>query len=232
MQSMTRALDLLHPAPILNQAHPVFVLVGSARAPVTSIVADPSRFGSAIRCFLSPFDAVMELLFLRRRGDKTVEAVRRSNFLARDFFYSRTFRQRPLSVHIAWLAHDHRLVARPDGFLARIACDQDARWRVRIRASDELVVSARTWSTLDRLHEDAGLFAWRDTLQLVRGWLVTPAEAEAVLERAFSALAAVEPIVIPVDEATQLALYDPEAGCWHFVPRTVLVQNASACQRD
>ena len=36
-------------------------------------------------------------------------------------------------------------------------------------------------------------------------------------------LDAVDVIVVPPGDAEQLALYNPEAGCWHFVPRVETV---------
>uniref|UniRef100_UPI003BEEC6AD hypothetical protein n=1 Tax=Burkholderia arboris TaxID=488730 RepID=UPI003BEEC6AD len=194
-------------------------------------MADPSRFGPAIRCFLSPFDAVLELLLLRRHQDQAVGAVRRSNFLSRDFFYSHPFRQRPLTIHVAWLAHERRLVSHPDGYLIRVTRDQPARWRVQPHAEDKMMIDAGTWTILDRLHERAGLFAWRETLHGVREWLATPASTEHVTRCAFAAADAIESISVPEDEATQLALYDPEAGCWHFVPREAIVHKSPAQRR-
>ncbi|WGY72028.1 hypothetical protein KEC55_19645 [Burkholderia cepacia] len=82
-----------------------------------------------------------------------------------------------------------------------------------------MAIEAETWSVLERLYESAGLFAWEDVLENARQWVAAPAVAEASLRRAVAALDAVEPIVLPAEEAEQLALYDPEAGCWHFVRR-------------
>jgi hypothetical protein len=126
-------------------------------------------------------------------------------------------------LHVAWLAHGQRLVAADDGRLIRIAREQSAQWRMRHRVPETMSIESGTWAVLDRLHEQAGLFAWRDTLGISRRWLDTPAAAETALHRAVAALGSIEPIVVPADRAEQLALYDPEAGCWHFVPRELIV---------
>ncbi|WP_165581754.1 hypothetical protein [Burkholderia cepacia] len=82
-----------------------------------------------------------------------------------------------------------------------------------------MAIEAATWSTLDRLHQSAGLFAWQETLQIARRWLASPAVEEASLRRAVAALDAVDVIAVPPGDAKQLALYNPETGCWHFVLR-------------
>ncbi|KEZ05851.1 hypothetical protein GQ57_10610 [Burkholderia sp. MSh2] len=159
------------------------------------------------------------MVFLQRRASGTVEAVLMSSRLPASVFYSGRFRQRPLTIHVAWLAHENRLVGNQDGLLIRAARDQAARWRLNTRSSPAMAIEAETWSVLDRLYESAGLFAWEYALENARQWMAAPAVAEASLRRAVAALDAVKPIVVPVEDAEQLALYDPEAGCWHFVPR-------------
>ncbi|WP_174387725.1 hypothetical protein [Burkholderia metallica] len=37
-----------------------------------------------------------------------------------------------------------------------------------------------------------------------------------------AALEAFESIVVPVDRAEQVALFDPESGQWHFMPRDTI----------
>ncbi len=208
--------------PLLNQAHPVYVLAASAYPPVRTIVVDPSRFGPAPRCFFSPFDALLEMLLLQRQKGQPVVAVAHSGFLSSHFFYSHPLRQRPLTMHVAWLAHEARLVTDSNGFAIRVAREQAARWRVRSRTLNEMMIDAGTWSLLDRAHECAGLFAWRETMQLVRGWFAAPAASEAALRRALIALDTVGTVAISVDRATQLAMYDPETGGWHFIPRNAV----------
>ncbi|WP_342706099.1 hypothetical protein OHZ10_36250 [Burkholderia arboris] len=198
--------------------HLVYVLATPAGVDVSSVLADCSRFGPAVRCFLSPFDALLEMVFLRRRASGTVEAVLMSSRLPASVFYSGRFRHRPLTIRVAWLAHENRLVANQDGLLIRAARDQAARWRLNPRYRPAMAIEAETWLVLDRLYESAGLFAWEDVLENARQWVAAPAVAEASLRRAVAALDAVESIVLPAEEAEQLALYDPEAGCWHFVP--------------
>ncbi|WP_412529645.1 hypothetical protein [Burkholderia lata] len=201
---------------------PVFVLTTPAPADVSAVLADQSRFGPAVRCFLSPFDALLGMVFLQRQDSDAVEAVLQSGRLPVGIFFSNRFRQRPLTVHVAWLAHENRLIAHQDGHLIRAARDQAAQWRMSPRRHPVMAIEAETWAILDRLYESAGLFAWRDTLQIARRWLASPTVEESSLRRAVAALDAVAPMVVPAGEAKQLALYDPEAGCWHFVPRDVI----------
>ncbi|HEM7901571.1 TPA: hypothetical protein U2L33_005698 [Burkholderia cenocepacia] len=220
---MTSAVDPFAESLAREQAQPVFALTTPTREDTASVVADATRWGPAVRCFLSPFDALLDSLFLRRLDPNAIEAVVRSNRLPPEIFYSSWLRQRPLVLHVAWLAHGQRLVTADDGRLIRIAREQSAQWRVRHGIPETMSIESGTWAVLDRLHEQAGLFAWRDTLEISRRWLDTPATAEAALHRAVAALGSIEPIVVPADRAEQLALYDPEAGCWHFVPRELIV---------
>jgi hypothetical protein len=48
---------------------------------------------------------------------------------------------------------------------------QSAQWRVRHRIPETMSIESGIWAVLDRLHEYAGLFAWRDTLEISRRWL-------------------------------------------------------------
>ncbi|RBL66883.1 hypothetical protein C3E98_035115, partial [Pseudomonas sp. MWU13-2625] len=60
-------------------------------------MADQSRFGPPVRCFLSPFDALLDMVFLRNKDSDAVEAVLQSSRLPAGIFYSGRFRQRPLT---------------------------------------------------------------------------------------------------------------------------------------
>lgn len=91
---------------------------------------------------------------------------------------------------------------------------------------EKMAIDSGTWAALNQLHERAGLFAWCDTLQIVHQWFAEPAAAEPALQRSVTALEAIESIVVPVDRGEQVALFDPESGQWHFVPRdTVKLTN-------
>ncbi|MCA8061083.1 hypothetical protein [Burkholderia sp. AU38729] len=71
--------------PVQYRERPVFVMTSPTRLHVTSVAADFSRYGPAVRCFLSPFDALLEMLFLRRKDLNAVEAVARSSLLPLNF---------------------------------------------------------------------------------------------------------------------------------------------------
>ncbi|MPV70485.1 hypothetical protein [Burkholderia sp. BE17] len=185
-------------------------------------MADISRYGPAVRCFLSPFDALLEMRFMRQNDPDAVNGVVRSNLLPIGIFYSSRFRQRPLAVHLAWLAHHQRLVAHNDGQLIRVVRDQAPQWRMQPRSPERMEIDSETWAVLDRLHERAGLFAWRDTLQIVQQWFANPVAAESTLQRTVTALDTIESIVVPVGRAEQVAVFDPESGQWHFVPRDTI----------
>ncbi|WP_126878316.1 hypothetical protein [Paraburkholderia kururiensis] len=66
---------------------------------------------------------------------------------------------------------------------------------------------------MDRLHESAGGFAWRETLQDVSTW--DSIRARRVVDRALGLIDVVSAEDTRCDE---VALFDPEFQQWHFVP--------------
>ncbi|AOI84697.1 hypothetical protein [Burkholderia cepacia] len=140
---------------MLDYEHAVYVLTTPTPMDVLSVLSDRSDFGPAVRCFLPPFDALLEMVFLLRHDAKAVEGVLLSSHLPCRVLYSGGFRQRPLTVRLAWLAHENRFVVHHDGHLFRVARDQAARWRQHQTA---VAIEATAWLTLDRLYQSAGLF--------------------------------------------------------------------------
>lgn len=182
-----------------------------------NLFTDQTPIGPAVRCFFSPFDALLDglgLLLQDRPVDLTIRPVRD---VAPEAFLSSPGFQRPLTFHVAWLAHDHRLVAQENGCLIRMALPQGTRPRDGGRQSVQ--IDPDVWTTIDALHQEAGLFAWRETHKTVRQWLDAPVSARDSLERALCLRYNPPLIQLAPYEAKQLALYDPEAARWHFVPR-------------
>ncbi len=76
-------------------------------------------------------------------------------------------------------------------------------------------IDAKAMGQIDRLHERAGLFAWRETyrdfaradLRDVQGALVHALESMPV------ALGSRD-----IAQCNELALFDAEFGLWHFIP--------------
>jgi hypothetical protein len=65
------------------------------------------------------------------------------------------------------------------------------------------------------MYDHAGLFAWRETCESIWFWRV-----EQRHKMTDQAIRAVRTMSVPVSaSATQAALFDPEVGQWHFVPR-------------
>lgn len=82
-----------------------------------------------------------------------------------------------------------------------------------------MVIDHDTLDMLDRVHERAGLFAWQETLESIREEFAKPFLQQTGLRRAIASFDDILTIRVSMDDATQLALYDPEAARWHFVPR-------------
>ncbi|NYH16285.1 hypothetical protein [Paraburkholderia bryophila] len=186
----------------------------------TKLFTDRTSVGHAVRCFLSPFDAMLDGLGLISQELSVHFEIRPVRNVAPEAFLSCRGFQRPLSFHLAWLAHDYRLVVRENGCLTRLTLTQGRRPR---GDSDQqsLQIDSDVWTIIDALHQQAGLFAWRETQKAVRQWLDAPASARDALERAFCLRDDPPLIQFAPNEAKQLALYDPEAARWHFVQRQV-----------
>lgn len=182
-----------------------------------NLFTDQTPIGPAVRCFFSPFDALLDGLGLLLQDRPVDLSIRPARDVAPEAFLSSPGFQRPLTFHVAWLAHDHRLVAQENGCLIRMALPQGTRPRDGDRQS--LLIDPDVWMAIDALHQEAGLFAWRETHKTVRQWLDAPVSARDSLERALCLRYNPPLIQVALYEAKQLALYDPEAARWHFVPR-------------
>ena len=73
-----------------------------------------------------------------------------------------------------------------------------------------------TLETLDRVHEQAGLFAWRETVRDVARW-----DADKLRDTARFALKTMPTGVRTEAGPEQYALFDPEFRQCHFVPRAM-----------
>ncbi|ASL47543.1 hypothetical protein bAD24_III09115 [Burkholderia sp. AD24] len=183
-----------------------------------TLFTDRTSVGPAVRCFLSPFDAMLDGLGLIPQELSVHFEIRPVRNVPPEAFLSSVGFQRPLSFHLAWLAHDYRLVARENRCLTRMISTQGMRER---GDSDQqsIQIDSDVWTIIDALHQEAGLFAWLETQKVVRQWINAPAFARDSLERALSLRDNPPLIQLAPNDAKQLALYDPETARWHFVPR-------------
>jgi hypothetical protein len=116
-------------------------------------------------------------------------------------------------VHHAWIGRGGVIPVRPGSEPA--ACGTlTERWpRGRLI---RFKLNSDTLETLDRVHEQAGMFAWRETVRDVAHW-----DADKRRDTARFALATMPTGVRTETSPEQYALFDPEFRQWHFVPRVM-----------
>ncbi|WP_233864000.1 hypothetical protein [Paraburkholderia adhaesiva] len=169
--------------------------------------------GSAIRCFLSPIDAIIGAAGLAHRDEHY--AVLAAADLPPAAFLERGSADYHASLHVAWSARDGQVLLHVDGAPA----EQFTLLHQPFQETGGFEVSADALAALDRLYDRAGLFAWRETLVEVSRW--DRPRLEGICNQIAGTLresGCREPGV----RGNQLALFDPESCCWHFVPRSVL----------
>ncbi|MGV2290598.1 hypothetical protein AAHK20_17925 [Trinickia sp. YCB016] len=169
--------------------------------------------GRAIRCFLSPIDARIEAIWQLKPG-RRFYVMRASNIDCR-WFHEGSGRWRVAHLHLAWSAYRGRLLTRLNGM--------PRMWgRIQITsASDEphrFEVDEGTLLELDKLHESAGLFAWRETLEALSTW--DEDRCTRAAENAVSSLW----METGMQDVTSrhLAMFNPESERWHFVERSIM----------
>ncbi len=173
----------------------------------TCIVTEESEGGRAILCFLSQVDALIEFLQGYAIGEQyqiiPAQEVQPSAFRDADG------RVLIAKIHVGWPAIDGRLLLRPDGSFARYS----QVIHHRLQGPPTFEVDPGTLAEITRLHEAAGIFAWRETLDRARE--CDPGHLGHVAAHAMST---VEFAHGNPSQSQQIALFDLEAGHWRFLP--------------
>jgi hypothetical protein len=166
---------------------------------------------AALGYYLSPFDALIDV------SRALLCAMRTQTFSVRpvDAFRPQAVEApdgSPLiaSLHVAWRARSGRVLVRPDGRPNSLLC------------SNEEMESGRTVlepppgavCLIEAIHERAGLFAWRETMQTYDAW---DRRTLALLARQAWQRTPGEEVDDPLPDFDQCAVYDPEGQQWHFV---------------
>jgi hypothetical protein len=166
--------------------------------------------GRVIRCFVSPLDALIEATCLTKSGQRF--SVIDASSISRDAIQDDRGNRLHACIHHGWIgrggviplrpgsepaAYGELIKQRPRGRLIRFELDSDAL------------------ATLDRVHEQAGLFAWRETVRDVARW-----DPDRLRDTARFALETM-PTGVRTDTGPeeQYALFDPEFIQCHIVPR-------------
>lgn len=186
---------------------PAYVLMGVDRAGQRRVARERTASGLAVACFLSPVDALIEAERFRQMG--LCYRVTTAVSLPQDTFKDADGRGLIADVHLGWPVLNRCLLTRPSGALGGYArvMHHWAREPLSFEFDEQVLAE------VGRPHEWAGLFAWRETLDDMRAW-----SALRLMRVAQRALASIE--LTQIDATCyQVALFDPEAERWHFVPR-------------
>jgi hypothetical protein len=171
------------------------------------IATERTAGGRAILCYRSPVDALIEVLRFIQMGQRfqimPAEQVRQDAFLDADGHGLIA------DVHLGWPVIDGRLQTRPGGALGGYT----RLMHHRVHEPPSFEFDERVLAEAARLHERAGLYAWRETLDYVHTW--HPARLARVAARAWNSIGTERR---DAPQCRQVALCDPEAERWHFVP--------------
>ena len=173
--------------------------------------------GPAPVMYLSPFDAWLDATLASRSGTRYTVCTAR-DYDPRESILTHGGRLL-VSLHCAWAACDGKLLSGHTSLTALRHVQVMEIPRDRMSAID-LLVDRAVLETVERLHEHAGLFAFRDTYRMVPAW--SAAERHQALSMALRWLPGSAPPGSMINEA---ALYDPEACAWHFVPVSLFLNN-------
>ena len=111
-------------------------------------------------------------------------------------------------LRLAWPSKNRKIVLAQGRNTA--TCARLLRHRTSTGLPACFEVDDEAMEEVDRLHERAGLFAWRDTYREVPQWSFE--RQKLTLE---CALKSMETVEASLTECQEAALFDPEFGQWH-----------------
>lgn len=171
--------------------------------------------GSALAVHISPFDALLNAAFVSSPG-KPYHVVHAAAFDPRTLIRDSGGKLH-INLHCGWAASDGRIVVRRRGALASICIVQTEEIPEARRDAIDLEIDQHGIAKYERLREHAGLFAHADSHCLPETW--TEQQRHHAVALAIQRM----PGMVPVEaQINQVALYDPEAAQWHFVPIEIL----------
>lgn len=212
------------PFPSFFHEPPVYVIVAPQSPERTCVVYDRTATGPVIRGFLSLFDAELAARWMNRTGGRFYGL--RASLVDPSLFRAPDGKGFALNLHIGWRARHHQVMLGLGGGLMSLC--RPLRMHGRATAFE---VGDTTLALMDRVYEAAGLFAWRETLRDLENWEAGHwARAHARVRRPLfegGRCTLHEPDGFDhggghPEDWDQLAVFDPEAGQWHFVPRDVV----------
>lgn len=196
-------------APPLFRRLPAWVLTFRDGEGFECIGKERTEAGLTTTCYQSPLDAAIEAVYLGKYHRRhRVNAASEFDIGA---YLEEGGRSLVAAMHIGWPAHEGRLLLHPDGRLGRTC----RLMRQPLGVPPTFEIDGPTLGVYGGWRERAGLFAWAETAQDVRAWPLT--RLHHVATKAV-ALIQTQHMNDHWKNATQLAIFDPEFGQWHFMP--------------
>lgn len=183
---------------------------------------DPSA-GSAMSVYRSPFDAYLDATFHSVAG-QSYQAIEAHRFDPSELIHANGGKLHTF-MHCGWGAHDGRLIVRRKGHLVNLYAGNSLE--VHPGRPIRLTTPQADLNAYDQMREKAGLFAH---LEAHDSFLTL---CETHRQEAMST--AVQRIPGRADvghEVNQMALYDPEAEQWHFLPISVFHEACEAAMAE
>lgn len=180
-----------------------------------NVLCEHTEDGKAISAYLSPLEAMVDAACFSGPG-RLYHAICAHEFDPRTFIGDHDGRL-AFGLHLAWAAHDGKLIRRPERAFAACRPAQTMLVQPAAMSRIEFHVDTDILETYERIREQAGLFAYGETAKRVVS-LDERRKHQMVAQ-------AIQKIPGSCDSdagCNQLAIYDPEFTQWHFVPRSVL----------
>lgn len=209
----------------------VYVVVAPGSPTRTCVVYDRTSSGPVIRGFLSLFDAELAARWMNRSGGRFYG--QRASLIDPSLFRAPDGNGLALNLHLGWRARDRLVTPGAGGeliSLCRPLCMHDGTAAFQV---DDV-----TMGLMDAVYEAAGLFAWRETLRDLENW--QHEQFARALTRVRKPLFERERCTLHErdgfdhgggyrEDWDQFAVFDPESGQWHFVPRDVVTGEVRQC---
>jgi hypothetical protein len=187
---------------------PAYVVVYEDEDGDLCATLEETEVGSAVMCFLSPIDAMIEAARYTSLGKPRHVMV--ASQLDPSVFRDSDGRGLIAEIHLGWPSLNGRILVRSSGIFGRWTRTMHYWARAPLAFEVDPIVLA----DFARLRELAGLFAWRETYTNVLTW--SDARLRKVVERATESMELLRGH--PSDYSNcELALFDPEFEQWHLV---------------
>lgn len=188
---------------------PVYVLAYGDDDGTLQFMTERTEQGVALVCFLSRFDAIVEGAQFAITGQSEHSYVFPASDINPALFRDASGRGVHAIFHMGWPALDGRVLQAQANKFHRFA--RTVHYPMGNLSSFE--VDALTLALFGGIRELAGLYAWQETHEHVLNW-----DKTRLWETAKRAIQSIELSDRPSRTAQQMALFDPEAGQWHFLP--------------